>query len=116
MAKSKRVKIGECGVDAGMIYMGDPCYVHHTPLGRTGDDPDDKHWREFLAGIAGPEGYLESHATVMGRMVRADGTVAHEFPAGVCVVTGHGDGCYPVYAEFAEDGAIKSVTIEFLGR
>jgi hypothetical protein len=123
MAKSKRVKIGEIGVDAGMMYCGDPCYIARTPLGLTGTDraieegggEQDKHWREFLKGIAGPEGYLESHATVEGRMVRADGTVAHTFPAGVVWVTG-GDGCFPVFAEFDDDGTIARVTIDFTGR
>jgi hypothetical protein len=119
MAKSKRVKIGECGVDAGMLVMMDPCYIHSTPLGLTGTDEKglnakepDKHWREFLDGIAGPEGYLESHATVMGTLPNG----VTKFPAGVVCVTGHGDGCYPVWAEFDDDGTIARVTIDFTGR
>src|SRR3974390_2188244 len=29
------VRIGSVGVDAGMLYIGDPCYIHRTPLGRS---------------------------------------------------------------------------------
>jgi hypothetical protein len=101
MAKTRRVQIGTVGVDAGMLYMGDPCYVIDAPLGR-------RAWDQFLAEIAGPEGYLESHATVMGETA-----TGHRFPAGVVCVSGGGDGEYPVWAEITEDGRIARVTIDF---
>jgi hypothetical protein len=100
----KRQKIGEVGVDAGMIYVGDPCYIGKTDLGRT----DDKAWEDFLTGIAGSKGYLESHATVVGALPNGS-----PFDAGVVVVSGHGDGVYPVFAEFASDGSIARITVEF---
>ena len=105
-----RELIGTIGVDAGMCYLGDPCYIAHTPLGHTGDDPDDTHWREFLHGISDPDtDYMSSHANVMGALPSG-------FPirAGVCVHTGWGDGEYPVYVTRNKEGRIASVTIEFI--
>jgi hypothetical protein len=83
------------------LYMGDPVYVIDAPLGR-------RAWAQFLKEIAGPEGYLESHAIVEGETA-----TGNRFPAGVVVVSGAGDGEYPVYAEITEDGSIARVTIDF---
>lgn len=33
---------------------------------------------------------------------------------GVVVSTGYGDGCYPVYAEFNDEGRGKKVWVEFI--
>lgn len=110
MAKTRRVQIGVVGIDAGMLYLGDPCYIAHTPLGRTGGDGhDDTAWREFLRGIRTPgEDYMVSHATVLGTTPNG-----HTFPAGVVCISGAGDGEYPVYAEITEDGLIARVTVDF---
>jgi len=97
------VKIGECGVDAGMLYLGDPCYVINAALGR-------KPWDEFIRAIAGPNGYLETYATV--ESVLPNGKTP--FNAGVVVTTGYGDGVYPVYAEFSKTGHIARITVEFI--
>jgi hypothetical protein len=113
----ERQRIGSVGVDAGMIYCGDPCFIKYTPLGRSGlsDETSEPAWDEFLQGIATPgKDYMEDHATVKGRMVRLDGTVAHEFPAGVCVHSGYGDGEYPVYVTRNKEGRVASLTIEFI--
>jgi len=110
-ARLGRELIGRVGVDAGMIYCGDPCYIHHTPLGHTGDDPDDVHWREFLKGIETPgHDYMLDHATVMGTLPNG----ITKFPAGVCLISGEGDGEYPVYVTRNKEGLIASVTIEFI--
>ena len=101
MAKTRRVQIGTVGVNAGMLYIGDPCYVIDAPLGR-------RAWDQFLKEIAGPEGYLESHAVVEGETA-----TGNRFPAGLVLVSGAGDGEYPVYAEFTADGLIARVTINF---
>ena len=99
--RTRRVQIGTVGVDAGMIYIGDPCYCIDAPLGR-------RAWDQFLREIAGPDGYLESYATVEGETA-----TGNRFPAGVVCVSGAGDGEYPVYAEFTADGLIARVTIDF---
>jgi hypothetical protein len=33
---------------------------------------------------------------------------------GACFSTGWGDGMYPVYLDYNEEGRVKSVTIEFI--
>jgi len=86
----KTKRLGTIGVDAGMCWIGDPCYVlpddaRHNP----GAD-----WDEFCR-----------------TMLRAS---HKEFSEGVCVTTGNGDGEYPVDAEMTEDGRVASVTIRFL--
>ena len=81
--------IGRIGVDAGMCWIGDPCYVL----------PDDArsnpgaNWDDFCAAMLK--------------------TNVKEFNEGVCVTTGYGDGEYPVYAEIDKNGVVCSVQIRF---
>jgi hypothetical protein len=92
--------IGEIGVDAGICWIGDPCYVLHLeqPPKAIGKD-----WEEFcdLLGDEYPTAkqfhYDLGHAGL-----------------GVVVSTGYGDGVYPVYAEFNSEGRIASVRVEFI--
>lgn len=97
MKRKESVKIGEIGVDAGLVWIGDPCYILHK-----GEDfPPElgKSWDEFCDIVLGKE--PSSGPTV----VDFDGL-------GVVASTGYGDGTYPVFAEF-EDGRVKKITIEF---
>ena len=95
--------IGTVGIDAGMLYLGDPCYVIDRGLGKM-------DWNEFLDKMyaASPEGEDARYWPVKGFMGMA------EFTAGHVVTTGWGDGEYPVHVTFAEDGRIASVTVTFL--
>jgi hypothetical protein len=90
LSKYNQKVIGWIGVDAGLVWIGDPCYIiHATPdgfhseMGRT--------WSEFCDTISGK--------------------VYHSFPykmghegIGVVTSTRHGDGMYPVIGLF-EPGA-----------
>jgi hypothetical protein len=109
--KSKRQHIGTVGIDTAMLYIGDPCYIARTPLGRTGSgyEADDKAWDEFLDGIAGPEGYLETAAAVEGTLPNGQ----TKFPAGMVVKTGWGDGEYDVFVTM-KDGRVASVEVVFI--
>jgi hypothetical protein len=100
--KTKTLKlIGEIGVDAGLCWIGDPCYILHK------DQPPKaigKSWSEFCSILSQDEyptskqfNYDLGHAGL-----------------GVVVSTGYGDGIYPVFAEFNEDGRIAGVWIEFI--
>jgi hypothetical protein len=108
--KNKRViRIGTIGVDAGMCYIGDPCYVIDRPLGK-------KPWEHFLTDLYATnaaDGIRGTHWTANARL--SDET-PYEFPAGVVVRTGHGDGEYPVYATLDADGSVSSVRIDFFRR
>ncbi len=83
--------VGHIGVDAGLCWIGDPCYILHNgkPL-EIGND-----WSEFC-------GKLNEDVT--------------EFSGGlgVCVSTGYRDGEYPVYVTKNAEGRIASVTIKFI--
>ena len=90
--------IGHIGVDAGMCWIGDPCYV--LP-----DDGSERanvsQWDEFCEIMQG-----QQH-------VAFDYTAGHE-GLGVCVETGWGDGLYPVTATYDSFGKVASVTITFV--
>ncbi len=92
-------KIGVIGVDAGLCWLGDPCYV-------LSDDAVKKwpKWSDFCD-------------TIINNVYPT--TQQYDYPKGhpglgVLVSTGYGDGVYPVYAEI-EDNRVKSVTINFFG-
>lgn len=88
------VEIGALPVDAGVMMLGDPCYVVHPK----NHDPeiydricqliDDKPY-VFFSGSYGP------------------------IPDVLVAKTGYGDGIYPVFAELDENDRVMSITISF---
>ena len=48
MIESEWTKIGEIGVDAGLCWVGDPCYIHHDG-GKNKPDEFGKDWEEFIS-------------------------------------------------------------------
>jgi hypothetical protein len=101
---SIRKQIGEVGVDAGLCWIGDPCYIlHHDPMPKTvGED-----WDEFC-DILHEDGQYPT-------CKQFNYELGHP-GLGVVVSTGYGDGVYPVYAEFNEDGRVAKVCVEFIGQ
>ena len=91
--------VGHIGVDAGLCWIGDPCYVlpDHSK-----DVPGD--WSAFCEMLGDDSPTLKSFRYRAG----------HE-GLGVCVSTGYGDGFYPVTAEIGDDGRVRSVTVKFIG-
>jgi hypothetical protein len=91
---SKWVKVGEIGVDAGMVWIGDPCYILHTeePVKGIGKD-----WGEFCD------------------LLPDNGPLMKEFDGGLgCVVgSGDGDGCYDVRAR-VKNGRVYEVKVVFI--
>lgn len=82
--------IGQVGVDAGLIWIGDPCYIinreeerKYKSLGKT--------WGDFCE-LLGNKSYKSFNYDA-----------GHE-GLGVCTSTKHGDGCYNVIG-FFEKGA-----------
>ena len=95
-------KIGVIGVDAGMCWIGDPCYILHPDK-----TPEDigKDWFGFCDKMA--EG-CGRHQCLDQRQFKYDG--GHD-GLGVCVRTGHGDG---VEVEARIEGKIiKEIRIKF---
>jgi len=93
--------IGSFTVDSGQAIIGDPCYLN-TWEAEYSDFEEHKN-------SEGKYGYLGAcHATLTNNY----GTLG-EFRA-VAFTTGYGDGCYPVYAEFNDEGRIAKIVIDFI--
>ena len=92
-SNKKWQKIGEIGVDAGLCWIGDPCYVLHEKPNAIGKD-----WDDFCR-------MLEDQTTQFNYDLGHPGL-------GVCVQTGHGDGTYDVDAIF-KDGVVKEIRVRF---
>jgi hypothetical protein len=100
--KTETKQIGTIGVDAGLCWIGDPCYI-------MGDDASNRvhAWDDFCSKLDHDGPTMQSFDYFPG----------HE-GLGVCVSTGFGDGSYPVYATISDEGdwgkRVKSVTIVFI--
>lgn len=101
----KRVRIGRVNVDAGLIWIGDPCYV----MGEGAPA-----WARKWTG----EGSFCNMLDDIALARRDDDPLANTYPigngaGGIAVNTAYGDGTYPVYAKMNDYGTILSVTVEF---
>lgn len=97
--------IGHIGIDAGICWIGDPCYIMPDHNGKI--KTRWKNWREFCDELSKLEGDdHKPHATFPYDM-------GHE-GLGVCVSTGFGDGYYPVQAKLNEEGRVAEVRIKFI--
>jgi hypothetical protein len=97
-----RKQIGEIGIDAGLCWIGDPCYHLHTdPLPKA----IGKDWSQFCD-------FLDDGKYPTCKQLHYD--LGHA-GLGVVVSTGYGDGVYPVFAEFNDEGRVAKVWIEFIG-
>lgn len=93
--KSQWEKVGEIGVDAGLCWIGDPCYIIHA---NEYSKSIGKNWGEFCDK-------LKDDATQFNYDLGHPGL-------GVAVSTGYGDGTYDVEVRRA-DGRIKELRVKF---
>ena len=95
--------IARAGVDSGMLWVGDPCYVlHRTP------DADDEHLR--YPGDLGRDwsGFCEKLDGVPHKSFAFD--LGHE-GLGVCLWSPGGDGLFDVEGRFDEDGTLLELRV-----
>jgi len=94
--------VGSFGVDSGQAMVGDPCYLDQWST------DEGVEWN--LEGKIGNYTYQGASATTLAND-------AGELGIGSAVVfsTGYGDGYYPVYVQYNEDGRISKVVIDFEG-
>ena len=92
-------KVGEVAVDAGCIWIGDPCYV----LPEDASHADwVRDWDNFCEAIDHSNPYTQF-------------MFEHGAPGlGVVVPSGWGDGMYPVFVELNEDGRVAAVKVVFI--
>ena len=94
--------IGSFAVDSGQAMVGDPCYLDEWQAEYENFDDYPKHEGEYSYLGACEATLTTGHGTLgMGNAV--------------VFTTGYGDGLYPVYAEFNEDGRIAKIVIDFIG-
>jgi len=106
MARDKWVKIGTVGVDAGMVWIGDPCYILHQPSEQLAQFGLGKTWDEFVENL-----YDGADADDC----QFEQTGAKDMKLGVAVRSGFGDGAYDVYAKIDHaSGRIAEVKIKFI--
>lgn len=95
----KLEEVGLIGVDAGVCWVGDPCYILHAEKA-----PADigKNWGEFCDKLE-----------EKGRPAQFNYDMGHA-GLGVVVSTGYGDGSYPVYVRRNSEGRIAEVRVVFI--
>lgn len=95
--KTKWERVGEMGVDAGLCWVGDPCYVVAK---------DSSHVFESWSSFCDQIGNADVKQFDFGKTNSG---------LGVCVSTGWGDGCYPVFVKRdVETGRIAEVRVKFM--
>ena len=105
---NKWILIGNVGVDAGLMMIGDPCYV-------IGDEPANSligDWDELCTHVF--EETNQIHGQVACEVPFAKGHSG----AAVITSTGFGDGSYDVFAKFVDakewGTRIKEVKVVFI--
>ena len=109
--KGKWELAGYIGVDAGLCWIGDPCYLIQDDIHERVSFPiekrelDIKTWGEFCNRL---------HKGEKNGVMSWNYTAGHE---GLGVSIGHfgGDGTYPVYVKRAPDGLILEAKVVFNG-
>lgn len=98
----KQVKVGTIFVDAGVCYLGDPCYV----MAKGCSSRFEEDWNSFCKEVL-----------FKGESPHSTGNFNFDWKPGkglaVIVPTGYGDGEYPVYVEVNNEGRVMSVTVRF---
>jgi hypothetical protein len=94
--------VGNIGIDSGQAMIGDPCYLEEWETNE-GED-----WN--LEG-------KENHYSYQGASATTIKDTAGELGLGTAVVfsTGYGDGYYPVYVQYNEDGRAMMAIVDMTG-
>jgi hypothetical protein len=83
-----KTRIGQCGVDAGMLMVGDPCYF----VGKDATINERcENWNQACNEL-----FCKDEPT--------RDTPFNVYGLGVAISTTHGDGVYPVYLETNKSG------------
>ena len=108
-------KVGRIGVDAGLCWVGDPCYILHKDNPPSDEYDHDakpkeigKDWREFCNILWKKEEKGD------GQTAQFNYDMGHA-GLGVAVQTGYGDGSYPVYVKYGPEGRVAEVRVVFIG-
>ena len=97
--------VGEIGVDAGLCWIGDPCYIIHPD-----SLPEDigKDWDEFCNRLFERESKVNHGGASQWNYDKGHSGL------GVTVSTGYGDGMYPVQVRRNNEGRVAEVRVVFI--
>lgn len=112
MAERKNGKwlVGRVGVDAGMVMVGDPCYLDN--YGKKSSNGFEWVATEVEAQKkANKFDYSYSGACAATLSENSAGELG--LASAVAVSSGYGDGVYPVYATYNGDGRIVRLEVSF---
>jgi hypothetical protein len=103
MPKEIIKQLGIVGVDSGQIIITDPCYI--------GSEWKDN---EYDQGEPGDYSYGGACQTADGEKLggQLNFNIGHA-GAGVVVRSGYGDGTYPVYALYNDEGRVSKLIVDF---
>jgi hypothetical protein len=114
MSKTEEKLIGYAAVDSGQMMVCDPYYIDNQWEGDNMDfdqEPNENGLYPFNYGGCATATLSEKQAGAMHFKKGFEG-------AGVVFSTGFGDGLYPVYATFSDEGEwgtrVKSIRVEFI--
>lgn len=140
---SKAKLIGKCGVDSGQLLITDPCYVRDFISNDYQDIRQYKNSQgdilEFRKDFSNYDETIEKYGKTMNQLTdeKVFSHVKHEKNdrtysyngccnatqskkqgdsvggLGVAISSGYGDGEYPVYAHYNDDGRVAVVVIDF---
>lgn len=90
-------RVGSIGVDAGLCWIGDPCYVVSKDATDAWED-----WDSFCSELFSKQ------------KITGDASIGDFGTTGVAVSTGYGDGMYDVFVRRTPNGRIKEAKIIFI--
>lgn len=98
------IKVGKITVDAGLCWIGDPCYILQPD-----DRPEDvgEDWQDFCSILFAKEEEHPEGCAQFDHGPEATGL-------GVCVNTGWGDGVYDVFIKRGPEGRVAEARIVFI--
>jgi hypothetical protein len=106
-----RYKVGEVGVDAGMVMVGDPCYL--SDYGKK--SADGFEWVESeVDAQKSTKKFDYSYSGACAATLGEDSAGELGRASAVAVSSGYGDGVYPVYATYNHEGRISKLEVVFV--
>lgn len=99
-------RVGQVGVDAGMVMVGDPCYLDKF----TDHEYDDKKVETQMAKRRYDYSYSGACAATLSEEKAGQLGIGDA----VAVSSGYGDGVYPVYAHYNHEGRIERLEVVFV--
>ena len=106
-----RYKVGQVGVDAGMVMVGDPCYLDN--YGKKSSNGFEFVDAEVDAQ-KGARQYDYSYSGACAATLSDNSAGQLGIGSAVAVSSGYGDGLYPVYATYNHEGRITKMEVVFV--